>query len=215
MSWDSVPGKNAEGYPDPTAAEAIKRAQRSRRGRQSRIIGDHYENIIDASLQWYEDKGVACIEKTPEPMKPLGKPNRKGQFLACYTKAGQPDFKGTLTGGRSVVFEAKHTDTDRITYDRLTGDQIDDLEMHYKLGAVAFVLVSFGLEGFYRIPWAVWRDMKAIYGRKYITKQEAERFRVPYVCGVIRMLEYVHKPEERLNWDTYHPESQKEGGAKQ
>lgn len=87
------------------------------------------------------------------------------------------------------MFEAKHTDADTIKYDRLTGDQIDDLDMHHKLGAVAFVLVSFGLEGFYRIPWEVWRDMKAIYGRKYITRQEAEQYRVRYVSGVIRFLE--------------------------
>ena len=184
------------------------------RGLQSKRAGEHFENMIEASCIWHREHGLACIDKTPEPMKPLSKPNYKGQFLACYEKAAQPDYQGTLEGGRSIVFEAKHTDTDNIKYDRLTVDQIDDLEMHYKLGAVAFVLVSFGLEGFYRIPWEVWRDMKAIYGRKYITKQEAERYRVPYCCGVIRMLEYVYKPEEMLNWDTYHPESGKEG-AKQ
>lgn len=45
----------------------------------------------------------------------------QGRFLACYTKAGQPDFKGTLTGrGRAVVFEAKHTDSDKIDQSRLT-----------------------------------------------------------------------------------------------
>lgn len=97
MSWDSIPGKNSEGYPDPTAATALAHVQRSQRGRQSRIMGDHFENMITASLRWYEDKGVACVEKTPEPMKPLRAPNRQGQFLACYVKAGQPDFKGTLT----------------------------------------------------------------------------------------------------------------------
>ncbi len=33
-------------------------------------------------------------------MKPLRAPNQLGQFLACYTKAAQPDYKGTLKGGR-------------------------------------------------------------------------------------------------------------------
>ena len=120
MSWDYVPGKNAEGYPDPTAAAALSNVQRSQRGLQSKRAGEHFENMIAASLGWYKDKGVAFIEKTPEPMRPLRPPNRQGQFLACYTKAGQPDFKGTLTGGRAVVFEAKHTDSDRIEYNRLT-----------------------------------------------------------------------------------------------
>lgn len=189
MSWDSIPGKNSEGYRDPTAATALANIQRSQRGRQSRIMGDHFENMIAASLRWYEDKGVACIEKTPEPMKPLRAPNRQGQFLACYVKAGQPDFKGTLTGGRSVVFEAKHTDSDRIEYGRLTDEQVEKLSTHHKLGAAAFVLVSFGLQDFYRIPWEVWRDMKAIYGRKHIKQPELEPYRVQYISGVLKLLE--------------------------
>lgn len=189
MSWDSIPGKNSEGYPDPTAATALAHVQRSRRGRQSRIMGDHFENMITASLRWYEDKGVACVEKTPEPMKPLRAPNRQGQFLACYVKAGQPDFKGTLTGGRSVVFEAKHTDSDRIEYSRLTDEQVEKLNTHHKLGAAAFVLVSFGLQDFYRIPWEIWRDMKAIYGRKHIKQPELEPYRVQYIAGVLKLLE--------------------------
>lgn len=159
------------------------------RGLQSKRAGEHFENMIEASCIWYRAHGLACIDKTPEPTKQLSKPNYKGQFLACYTKAAQPDYQGTIGGGRSVVFEAKHTDADRITYDRLTGDQIDDLEMHHRLGAVAFVLVSFGLEGYYRIPWEVWRDMKAIYGRKYIRPEEAERYRVPFTLGVIKFLD--------------------------
>ncbi|MBP3590369.1 MAG: Holliday junction resolvase RecU [Muribaculaceae bacterium] len=189
MSWDSIPGRNSEGYPDPTAATALANVQRSQRGRQSRIMGDHFEGIIAASLKWYEDKGVACIEKTPEPMKPLRAPNRQGQFLACYIKAGQPDFKGTLTGGRSVVFEAKHTDSDRIEYSRLTDEQVEKLSTHHKLGAAAFVLVSFGLQDFYRIPWEIWRDMKAIYGHKHIKQTELEPYRVQYIAGVLKLLE--------------------------
>lgn len=181
------------------------------RGLQSKRAGDCFEDAIEASCIWYREHGLACIDKTPEPTKQLSRPTADGRFKACYTKSAQPDYQGTIEGGRSVVFEAKHTDTDRIQYGRLTKEQVDDLEMHYKLGAVAFVLVSFGFEGYFRIPWEVWRDMKAIYGRKYITPQEAERYRVPFVCGVIKMLEYVYKAEEILNWDVYHPESKKEG----
>ena len=167
----------------------IDQIKRSQQGLQSRRAGEHFENMISASLRWYEDKGVACVEKTPEPMKPLRAPNRQGQFLACYVKAGQPDYKGTLNGGRAVVFEAKHTDSDRIEHSRLTQEQADRLELHHKLGAAAFVLVSFGLRDFYRIPWEVWRDMKAIYGHKHMKQPECEPYRVQYMAGVIKMLE--------------------------
>lgn len=179
MSWDYISGKTA----------AAKSVQRSLQGLQSKRAGEQFETMIEDSLKWYELRGEACVEKTPEPMKPLSKPNKRGQFLACYVKAGQPDFKGTLTSGRSVVFEAKHTDSDRIEYSRLTSEQIEKLSTHHALGAAAFVLVSFGLQDFYRIPWEVWRDMKDIYGRKHMKQPECEPYRMQYTAGVIKLLE--------------------------
>lgn len=196
MSWDMVPGKNGEGYPDPTAATAFANISRSQKGLQSKRAGEHFENMISASLRWYEERGVACIEKTPEPMRPLRAPNRQSQFLACYVKAGQPDFKGTLTGGRSVVFEAKHTDSDRIEFGRLTNEQIEKLSTHHSLGAATFVLVSFGLQDFYRIPWEAWRDMKTIYGRKHMKQTELEPYRVQYIAGVLKLLEGIEIGKE-------------------
>ena len=191
MSWNMVPGKNREGYPDPTAATALSNIQRSQRGLQSKRAGERFENLIAASLNWYKDKGVAFIEKTPEPMRPLRPPNRQGQFIACYIKAGQPDFKGTLTGGRAVVFEAKHTDSDRIEQSRLTDEQVESLSTHHSLGAAAFVLVSVGLQDFFRVPWEVWRDMKDIYGHKHMKLTELEPYRVQYIAGVLKLLEGV------------------------
>lgn len=175
--------------PAAAAIGEVAKAERSARANRSRLSGQYFEGMITASLNWYRDMGVAYIEKTPEPMKPLRAPNRQGQFLACFTKQGQPDFKGTLTGGRSVVFEAKHTDDDKIEYGRLTHEQIEALSQHHKLGAAAFVLVSIKLENFYRIPWTTWRDMKQIYGRKHIKQAELEPFRLQYISGVIKMLE--------------------------
>ncbi len=204
MSWDTVPGKNHEGYPDPTAATALSNVQRSQRGLQSKRAGEHFENLIAASLNWYKGKGVAFVEKTPEPMRPLRQPNRQGQFLACYIKAGQPDFKGTLAGGRAVVFEAKHTDSDRIEQSRLTQEQVDSLTAHHELRAATFILVSVGLQDFYRVPWEVWRDMKDIYGHKHMKLADLEPYRVKYIAGVLKLLDGIQldpdpgPPEEAM-----------------
>lgn len=78
---------------------------RSTSGRRSAanrpgLAGSYFEAMISGSCDYYLDRGLAKIEKTPEPMKPLGPKNYKGQFLACYTKQAQPDYKGTLKGGR-------------------------------------------------------------------------------------------------------------------
>ncbi len=159
------------------------------RGAQSRVAGECFELYILAACEWYRSRGEADIDKAHEPMKPLRAPNDRGQFLACYTKPAQPDFDGTLAGGRSIKFEAKHTDDSRIERSRLTDRQMEKLESHHRLGAIAFVLVSFSLQEFARIPWPVWRDMAKIYGRKYITREEAREYAVPCVAGTIKLLD--------------------------
>lgn len=198
------PKKNAEGYNDPTPYEAEKHIRAQIRGKQARLAGSYFESMISGSCDYYLDRGLAKIEKTPEPMKPLGPKNYKGQFLACYTKQAQPDYKGTLKGGRAVVFEAKHTDDDRIEFNRLTKEQRDDLEHHHKLGAVAFVLVSMSLTECFRVPWAVWRDMAATYGRKYMTRDELKPYKVPVVAGFVKFLDKL--PPEAITVKDLSPE---------
>ena len=97
------PRKNAEGYNDPTPYEAEKHIRAQIRGKQARLAGGYFEAMIEGSCAYYRDRGLAKIEKTPEPMKPLGPKNQRGQFLACYTKQAQPDYGGTLKGDRKSV----------------------------------------------------------------------------------------------------------------
>ncbi len=195
MSNKYNPRKNAEGYSDPTPYEAMQRqAKRQIRGKQAKVAGEHFENLISASCAYYEERRMAKIEKTPEPTKVISTvPNQPGRFITCFTKAAQPDYKGTLKGGRAVVFEAKHTDDDRITRRRLTQEQLDSLEGYHRLGALSFVLVSMGLCDFYRVPWPVWRDMAGIFGRQYIKHAELEPYEVPSVAGYIKLLDGIEE----------------------
>lgn len=145
-------------------------------GRHARINGQNFERLIDMACQRYKEDGKAWIEKTPEPMKPLGKQNGRGQFLACYTKQAQPDYKGTLRGGRTVVFEAKHTDAERIERSRLTEEQMEALRAHEALGAYCFILVSFRFDKFYRVPFYAWDDMKTQYGKVSMNEKDLAPF---------------------------------------
>lgn len=182
--------RTRSGHVDPTADEVLERLQRQQRARQSRQNGALFEMMVDRSLEWYRARGDAFICKTPEPMKPIRPTNRNGQFIACYTKQAQPDYKGTLNGGRAVVFDAKHTEkADKIDFARVTEEQREELELHYQMGAAVFILVSFGMQEFYRIPWPVWQNMQGIYGRKHMKKVDCEPFRVPYMSGIVKLLE--------------------------
>lgn len=173
--------------------ESSGRAEAAIRGRQCRLAGSLFEQMIDMACLWYAEQGIAVIEKTPEPMRPISRPNRAGQFKACYTKQAQPDYKGTLRGGRTIVLEAKHTDLDHIAFDRVSDEQRRELTAYHDMGAVAVVLVSFGMQHFYCLPWTVWRDMKACFGRKYIKAEDMPAFRVSVQGGRLDFISVIDK----------------------
>lgn len=179
-----------EEYRKQLAAQktAVKNPKKQMIGRNSRAMGNCFEDLIERSCQWYQEEGQAYIEKTPEPMKPLQPAEIPGQFIACYTKPAQPDYKGTCLGGKSICFEAKHTDADRILRNRVSDEQRDALERHYALGASTFILLSFGLSRFYRIPFSKWMYMKATYGRLYIQPGDIAEHEVPFTGAVIKFL---------------------------
>lgn len=157
-------------------------------GKQNRSQGAAFEDTVEASCGYYQRTGEAFIEKTPEPMKPIQAIDRsRGIFKAVYTKAAQPDYKGTLEGGRSVVFDAKSTTQDRIKQDVVTPEQWDALNTHEAMGAWCFVLVSLGL-GYYRVPWADWKTMRQKCGHKYMNAEDLAQYAVEYRDGAIRFL---------------------------
>lgn len=156
-------------------------------GRRAKAAGEYWENVIGAACRWYSRMGIAEIQKTPEPMRPV-RSLGNGKFVAYYEKMAQPDYKGTLKGGKAVVFEAKHTDSGRLLRDVVSSEQEAQLNRHMALGAECFVMVSFGFERFFRIPWAVFRDMKKRFGRKYVTPLDLGQYEVKYKGGVLRFL---------------------------
>lgn len=157
--------------------QEIAKLERRAQGKRNRAQGAFFEQMIEQACEYYRAREIADIEKTPEPMQPT-KDLGNGHFIAHYTGTAQADYKGFLMGGRAVNFEAKYTDTGRMTQDRVTPDQTKRLERAHRYGAHAFVLCSFGAVAFYRVPWEVWRDMKTYFGHKYITPQEAAPYEV-------------------------------------
>ena len=195
----SIDKYNAKHYPDPTAHAALtkmKSPKRVAQGRKSKATGAAFESYIDATVEHYKRIGIADIQKTPEPMKPLRTaPGQPGKFIAVFTKQAQADYKGILMGGKSIMFEAKHTDTATMPYGRLSIEQIDNLRSYDKFGAVCFILVSFNFKNFYRVPWVNWRDMKELYGRKHLKESDIQEFKVKFESGIINFLYKSNKSE--------------------
>lgn len=174
--------------------------KRQLQGYKSRELGGELENLIEAACKVYRLYKLAEVEKTPEPFRVMSGKHQLSSgvwgFEGVFTAQAQPDFKGTIKGGRSVVFEAKASDRDRIDQNVVTVEQARALRAHAKLGAEAFVLVSLSLRDFYRVPWAIWEDMKAKYGHKHMTADELEEFRVPMKQGFLRIFQGLEDTHE-------------------
>ena len=155
-------------------AAAVKRApqkkpdpKRQEQGRQNRAEGKEFEKRIDEAFAYCKSKGSAQIDKTPEPTKVI-KRLEGGKFIAVFDKKAQPDYSGTLKGGRSVKFEAKFTTSDRITADRVTDTQADYLAKAAALGAHCYILAGFSTGNAYKIPRESRSEMNSDFGRKHV-----------------------------------------------
>jgi len=166
-------------------------------GRRSKASGEAFERRLSNACKFYLQNGWAHIEKTPEPMKPLGKADRFGRFLACFTKQAQPDFKGALCDGSCIIFDAKHTEKDRIQQNVITETQWETFDKYEAMGAKCYVVLSIGMKNFYRVPWGVWKQMKELFGHKYMAAgTELERYKVPDRNCTILFLEGVELRDE-------------------
>ena len=166
-----------------------KKVLDSWKGKRNNAQGHFFEGFIKTACAVYKQKGIACVEKMPEPFMVLEKRD-KGIFKGRFIAHAQPDFMGTLSGGRSICFEAKYTSTDKLGQNVLTGEQWDSLEQHWKAGAKAGVCAGIG-NVYAFIPWPVWRSMQDIYGRKYMTAEDLEPYRVRF-NGACMFLDPLH-----------------------
>ncbi len=158
--------------------------------------GQAFEGYIKAACELYRQRERADIEKTPEPFRVTSK-ERNGIFTGRFTALAQPDFEGTLAGGRSIVFEAKYTTTDKLKRGILTDTQMNTLARRERFGAVTGVCAGIN-DKFYFVPWAVWRDMKERYGRQYVTAEDIEPYRVRFT-GAVLFLDYIHERKVNVN----------------
>lgn len=170
---------------------ADKFEQQRYQNRKNNAQGHIFEEMINNGCAYYKRHGKAAIDKTPEPFRVMKKNKSNGTFTGRFTSLALPDYQGTLHTGRSIVFEAKYTTTDQIKRNVLTQNQMDTLEHHHKMNAVTAVCVGIQ-QNFYFIPWTIWREMKAIYGRQYLTRSDINRYSVKF-NGAVLFLDSLHR----------------------
>lgn len=156
--------------------EIEKKRRRSEANKSSRKNGRLFEDMIERACKFYEDSGMARITKVPEARKVVGRTGGRTSLMICANAAkADPDFIGSVApDGKCMVFDAKHTDKEKILLTALTENQRDIMAAHEKCGARCFVAVSFGFKKYFMIPYDMWRDMKAVFGRQYILPDDPQ-----------------------------------------
>jgi len=149
-------------------------AVRSYTAMRSWETGKAFEDLIELQCDIYKKSGVAVIDKIPEPFL-VQKKERNGMFTGRFTaRKAQPDFQGTVSGGRSILIEAKSTAKDRISISVLTETQQNMLKAHSGLGAMCMVACRIGNSDFC-VPWDEWDSMERTLGHRYATASELKR----------------------------------------
>jgi recombination protein U len=168
-------------------------------GAEAKSAGDAFERLIADACDYYRRRKIAEIDKNSEPIK-VTKPLGNGKFECFFLKRAQPDFKGTLQGGRSIVMEAKSVNDKRIAIDAVREHQADALDSHAELGAECYVLASLpdnlGKRRYAKVPWEHWKEPAT-----HVLKSGAEKelrshswvdlapWEVPLSGGILRFLE--------------------------
>lgn len=154
----------------------MKKYDRTTTNRFNNNLGHQLEDLILLGCKIYRQKGIADIDKTPEPFRVISKKSN-GAFAGRFIGKAQPDFSGTVRNGISIVFEAKATRTDKLKQNVISEEQWRRLEMHWQLGAVVGVVCQIQ-KSYAFIPWELWRNMETVIGRKHLRVEDFSNYLV-------------------------------------
>ena len=133
--------------------------------------GKDFEKMIEATNEQYRRRGIALIEKFPEPYKQVSKIQKNGTFQAVRDSKSMPDFCGVYEG-QALLFDAKSTKIEtRFDLSNVAEHQYKSMKRWHENGGISFLLVLFKSHGeIYYLPFESLR---------YWT-EEADRKSIPY-----------------------------------
>lgn len=118
--------------------------------------GKPFEDFLLFVHDAYQRKGTAVVHKVPTEFIPL-RDSAGRIFNVKVERKSCVDYLGRY-GPTPVAVEAKHTEDDRIRFDRVEDHQADYMDDWVRdPQAVGIVLISFSLRRFFAVPWPAWK----------------------------------------------------------
>lgn len=125
--------------------------------------GMNLESLIEWANARYRNRKIAVMTKQHTHFVPIR--DNTGRVVSCKVEEeATVDYMGRYRNV-PVAIEAKHTSGKRISFSEVKDHQaeyLDDFTGQYGLGFGA-VLVSFGMERFFLIPWYFWSKARDLW----------------------------------------------------
>lgn len=143
------------------------------------LRGSSFEELINFTIEKYEESNIALIQKIPTPIKPVRMNMETRQItLAYFDKKSTVDYIGVVQG-IPICFDAKECQVDTFSMQNLHEHQVAFMEKFEKQGGISFVLLYYThLDEIYYLPF---RDIIRFHqrrmegGRKSFRIEEIDR----------------------------------------
>ncbi len=107
------------------------------------LRGSTLEDLVNRTIEQYQDKGLAMIQKVPTPITPVNIDKTTRHItLAYFEKKSTVDYIGAVQG-IPVCFDAKECASDTFPLQNIHDHQVDFMGKFEKQDGISFLLIYF------------------------------------------------------------------------
>lgn len=127
------------------------------------LRGSTLEDLINRTLEQYEEKGLALLQKVPTPITPVRiDKNSRHITLAYFEQKSTVDYIGAVQG-IPVCFDAKECKADNFPLQNIHEHQVNFMRKFEEQGGISFLLIYFAK--YHRIYYMTYREMLYFWER--------------------------------------------------
>ena len=107
------------------------------------LRGSTLEEMVNRTNEWYQEKGLALMQKIPTPITPVKMDKEHRQItLAYFDQRSTVDYIGAVQG-IPVCFDAKECVADTFPLQNIHEHQVRFMEAFERQDGVAFILIYY------------------------------------------------------------------------
>ena len=138
------------------------------------LRGSTLEDMINRTLEKYQEKKLALIQKVPTPITPIRiDPEHRHITLAYFDQKSTVDYIGAVQG-IPVCFDAKECAGDTFALQNVHEHQVNFMKAFEEQDGIAFLLIGFTARGvYYYLPY---RELERFWNRSLNGGRKSFRF---------------------------------------